>query len=337
MPVTARDVARVAGVSVSTVSRALNKPDEVTPSTRDKVIETARGMGYRPNPAARHLITGKTGNIALIVPDLENPFFATVAKGVQSKARTSGYATVVADSDEDPSLEPDIVRDLTPQVDGVLLCSPRSPDSVIAQLAQECTLVLMNRQCGDIPMVMSDNLAGVRQAVVHLVALGHRRIAYAGGPTISWSNQQRLTALRAITEEQPEVELVELGSFQPYVSGGIAAGDLVLASGVTAVLAYNDLVGFGILVRLRQRGARVPDDVSVVGVDDIPMSALTTPPLTSVGIPLVNCGRAGVDLLLGLVRDPSAPPTHHYDLSFRLAVRESTGPVTSTPVAGPLS
>jgi LacI family transcriptional regulator len=337
VPVTARDVARVAGVSVSTVSRALNKPDEVTPSTREKIVETARGMGYRPNRSARGLITGKTGNIALVVPDLENPFFATVAKGVQSKARTSGYATVIADSDEDPSVEAALVRDLNTQVDGVLLCSPRSPDSVVAQLAQECTLVLMNRQCGGIPTVMSDNLEGVRQAVVHLLALGHRRIAYVGGPTTSWSNQQRINALRATTAEQPEVELVELGSFQPYVSGGIAAGDLVLASGATAVLAYNDLVGFGILVRLRQRGSRVPEDVSVVGMDDIPMSALTTPPLTSVGVPLVAFGRAGVDLLLGLVHDPSTPPAHHYDLSFRLSVRESTGTMPPTPTADPLS
>ena len=96
------------------------------------------------------------------------------------------------------------------------------------------------------------------------------------------------------------------------------------------MLAYNDLVAFGLLKRLRQRGVRVPEDISVVGVDNIPMSALTAPALTSVGIPLVNCGRAGVDMLLGLVREPSAPPTHHHDLSFQLVVRDSTGPVAST-------
>ena len=109
VPVTARDVARVAGVSISTVSRALAKPDEVSPETRDKVLTTARGMGYRPNLAARGLITGRTGNIGLLVPDLENPFFSAVAKGVQGKARTAGYAVVLADSDEDPSRERDLV------------------------------------------------------------------------------------------------------------------------------------------------------------------------------------------------------------------------------------
>jgi len=324
--VSARDVARVAGVSVATVSRALAKPHEVAPATRAKVLETARGMGYRPNLAARSLITGRTGNIGLIVPDLENPFFASVTKGVQSRARNAGYAVFIADSDEDPSQEAELVRNLSKQVDGMVLCSPRAPESVIAELALECTLVLVNRRCGDIPTVTVDNLEGVRQAMVHLRALGHRRIAFVGGPSTSWSNHERIAGFQAVGAKHADMELIDLGSFQPYVSGGIAAADLVIASGATAVLAYNDLVAFGLLERMRQRGVSVPEDISVVGVDNIPMAALTSPALTSVGIPLVNCGRAGVDMLLSLVRDPSAPPTHHHDLSVQLIVRGSTGP-----------
>jgi LacI family transcriptional regulator len=324
--VSARDVARVARVSVSTVSRALAKPTEVAPETLARVLETARGMGYRPNLAARGLITGHTGTIGLIVPDLENPFFASVTKGVQSRARSAGYAVIIADSDEDASQEADLVRDMCRQVDGIVLCSPRAPDSVIEELAHECTVVLVNRRCGDIPAVLFDNLDGVRQAMVHLRALGHRTIAYVGGPSTSWSNKARLSASREVAAEHPDTELIDLGSFKPYVSGGIAAADLVIASGATAVLAYNDLVAFGLLQRLRQRGVSVPADISVVGVDNIPMSALTSPALTSVGIPLVNCGRAGVDMLLSLVRGSSALPTHHHDLSFQLVVRESSGP-----------
>lgn len=331
MTVTARDVARVAGVSVATVSRALTRPHEVAPSTRTRVLDTARGMGYRPNLTARGLITGRTSTIGLIVPDLENPFFASVTKGVQSRARTEGYAVIIADSDEDPSQEAELVRDLSKQVDGMVLCSPRATDSVLAELALECTLVLVNRRCGDIPSVTIDELQGVRHAMVHLRALGHRTIAYVGGPRTSWSNKERLGALRAVAAQHSDIDVVDLGSFQPYISGGIAAADLVIASGATAVLAYNDLVAFGLLKRFRQRGVRVPDDISVVGVDNIPMSALTTPSLTSVGVPLVNCGRAGVDMLLGLVRDPSAPPIHHHDLSFHLVVRESTGSVRPSP------
>ena len=326
MPISARDVARAAGVSISTVSRTLTRPESVAPATRDRVLATARGMGYRPNVAARSLITGRTGNIGLVVPDVENPFFASVTKGVQLRARAAGYAVFIADSDEDTSLEPELARNLAKQVDGLILCSPRAPEAVLAELAAECTLVLVNRRSGDIPAVTIDNREGVRQALVHLRALGHRRVAYVGGPANSWSNRERLTAFLDIGSADPDLEVVDLGCFQPYVSGGVAAGDLVIHSGATAVLAYNDVVAFGLLERLRQRRVRVPEDVSVIGTDNIAVSALTSPPLTSVGLPLVGSGRAGVDLLLSLVRDPGSPPVHHHDLPVQLVVRGSTAP-----------
>lgn len=326
MAVNARDVARVAGVSVSTVSRALSRPDDVAPETREKVLATARGMGYRPNAAARSLITGLTGNIGLVVPDLENPFFASITKGVQSRARAAGYAVFIADSDEDPSLEAELARNLAKQVDGLVMCSPRAPEALVAELGRECTMVLVNRRCGDIPAVTVDNREGVRQALVHLRALGHREIAYAGGPAGSWSNGERLQAFLDVGAEHADTRLVDLGHFQPYVSGGVAAADVAIASGATAVLAYNDVVAFGLLERLRQRGVRVPDDMSVVGTDNIAVSSLTSPALTTVGLPLVSCGRAAVDLLLSLVRDPGTPPVHHHDLTVQLVVRGSTGP-----------
>lgn len=326
MSVNARDVARVAGVSVSTVSRAMSRPEDVSPETLTKVLETAAGMGYRPNLMARNLITGRTGAIGLVVPDIENPFFASVTKGVQDRARAAGYAVVIADSDEDPSREGHLVREMSRQVDGVVLCSPRSPDDVLQSLAQECPILLFNRECATLPAVLIDNLGGVRLALDHLRALGHRRIAYVGGPAASWSNRTRLAAARTVVAEHPDTELVDIGSFQPYVSGGIAAADLLVASGATAALAFNDLVALGLLNRLHRRGIGVPHEISVVGVDNIPMSALTSPALTSVGIPLVNCGRAVVDVLVQLLRHPGQPADHHHDLSFQLAVRESTSP-----------
>lgn len=334
MTVSARDVARVAGVSVSTVSRALSRPDSVSSGTLAKVLETARGLGYRPNLAARNLITGRTGAIGLVVPDIENPFFASITKGVQDRARAAGYAVVIADSDEDPSREGDLVREMSRQVDGVVLCSPRSPDGVIETLAREFPIVLVNRQCGTVSAVLVDNLGGVRLALEHLRALGHRRIAYVGGPAASWSTRARLAAAHSVVAEHPDTELIDLGSFQPYVSGGIAAADLLVASGATAVLAFNDLVAFGLLDRLHRRGVGVPHEVSVVGVDNIPMSALTSPALTSVGIPLVNCGRAGVDVLVQLLRNPGQPAGHQHDLSFQLVVRESTSPRRTNTLLG---
>jgi len=259
-----------------------------------------------------------------------------VTKGVQARARAAGFVVIIADSDEDPGQETELVRNLSDQVDGVMLCSPRAPDSVLIDLARERTLVLINRSCGDLPSVAIDNREGVRQAMTHLHALGHRTIAYVGGPTTSWSNAARLDALHTVAAQKKDLEVIYLGSFPPYVSGGVAAADLVIASGATAVLAFNDLVAFGLLDRFRRRGIDVPGDISVVGVDDLPLSALTYPSLTSVGIPLVSCGRAGVDVLLSVIRNEPGAPVHHQDLSFQLAVRASTGPVgPNGPRRGP--
>lgn len=325
MAVSARDVAHRAGVSVSTVSRTLARPESVAPATREKVLAAAQELGYRTNPAARTLITGRTRAIGLVVPDLENPFFASITKGVQKRAEMAGFVLLIADSDEEPGQEADLVRTMAPHVDGILLCSPRATDQVVTELAAEVPLVLVNRRVGDLPAVTVDNRDGVRQAVAHLRALGHRRIAYVGGPHGSWSNGERLEAFVALREEHPDCELIDLGSFRPFVSGGVAAADIVIASGATAVLAYNDLLALGVLERARQRGVRIPQALSVIGVDNVPVAGLTSPSLTSVEIPRVACGRAGVELLLDLVRDPSTPVVDSRDLAVQLVVRDSTG------------
>jgi DNA-binding LacI/PurR family transcriptional regulator len=325
--VVARDVARIAGVSVSTVSRALGRPESVAPGTRAKVLDAARALGYQPNVAARTLTTGRTGNICLLVPDLEASYFASIAKGVQSRALAADHAVIMADSDEDPSREIALARRLATQVDGLILCSPRGPDSALAELAAESTTVLIGRRSGDIPAVTVDNADGVRQALVHLRALGHHRIAYVGAST-AWANVQRRDAFLAARTAFPDLDLVEIGGFRESLSGGIAAADLVIASGATAALAYNDGVALGLLERLRQRGLAVPDEMSVVGFDDNPLSALTVPPLTTVAQPAVATGRAAVDILLSLLSAPQAAPVHHHDLSVHLVVRGSTGPRT---------
>lgn len=322
MAVSARDVARLAGVSVSTVSRTLARPDQVAPETRDKVVSAARSLGYRANPAARSLITGQTGTIGLVVPDLENPYFTSVTKGVQKRAQGAGYALLVADSDEHSGQEAELVRNMASRVDGIVLCSPRAPDDVIAELASETVLVLVNRRCGTIPAVTVDNTDAVRQALDHLRALGHQRIAYVGGPRDSWSHGERLAAFRTLGAEQG-LDLVELGSFRPYVSGGVAAADILIASGASAALAYNDLLALGLLERLRQRGVAVPQDISVVGIDNVPVAALTSPALTSVEVPRVESGRAAIDLLVARVRGDDVSGAA-YDLSVQLVVRDST-------------
>jgi DNA-binding LacI/PurR family transcriptional regulator len=324
--VTIKDVAAAAGVSQSTVSRALTMPELVSPVTRARVQAAARALGYEPNRAARGLITGRTGNLGLVVPDLANPLFAAVVKGVQSAARAADYSVFIADTDEDATAELGLVRALAKQVDGIVLCSPRTPDEELAGAGADTPVVLMNRRVPGYPGITVDNADGMRQAIEHLAALGHRRIAYVAGPRSSWSNRERERGLRE-TAAAVGVDLVHLGHFPPRFDGGVAAADLALACGATAVVAYNDIVALGLLSRLGARGIPVPDRISVLGCDDIPMSAMTHPALTTVSVPQHEAGRAAVALLLALLADEdsgSAAATHR-DLPTQLIVRATTG------------
>ena len=332
MAVTIRDVAKAAGVSPSTVSRALSLPDMVDSVTRDRVVKVADHLGYRPNRAARGLTTGRTGNVGLILPDLANPFFPSIVKGIQQAANEADYQVFVADTDEDPSAELGLVRALAKQVDGVILCSPRMKPVELREAATYVPVVLVNRRAGTIPAVSVDNAGGMRQVIAHLSGLAHRRIGYVAGPRTSWSNRERLRALHAAATKEG-VELVELGNFAPTFDGGVAAAQGVEISGVTAVVGYNDLVGIGLLSGLRDRGIDVPREISVVGIDNIPMSAMVQPGLTTLDVPKDKAGRASVELLLQLLAEESTPATLR-ELPTLLLTRHTTGPA-STSNTGP--
>jgi LacI family transcriptional regulator/LacI family repressor for deo operon, udp, cdd, tsx, nupC, and nupG len=346
---TLRDVARLAGVSPSTVSRTLSLPAMVNVSTRARVAAAVERLGYEPYRAARGLITGRTGTIGLVVPDLANPFFASIAKGVQARARRSDVAVFVADTDEDAVAEVGLVRALSKQVDGVVLCSPRSSDADLSAIAQDTNVVLVNRAADGIAGVAFDNEGGMRQAVAHLVALGHRRIAWVGGPATSWSTQHRGVGLRNAVEEHRGVglrnavdehggaglrnavragraQVVAIGNFAPTYEGGMAAADQVVATGATAVVTYNDLVALGLLARVHARGLSVPGQLSVVGVDDIAMAQMARPALTTVRMPKQDAGRIAVDLLLALLDRPDDVHDSTITLQGELIVRDSTGP-----------
>ena len=322
MAATIRDVAKAAGVSQSTVSRALSTPELVNRATRVRVEAAARELGYQPNRAARGLITGRTGNLGLVVPDLANPFFASVVKGAQAAARIADYSVFIADTDEEAGVEAGLLRALSKQVDGTILCSPRAPDAELAELT-DSTIVLVNRRAAGRPSVTVDNVDGMRQAVEHLAALGHRRVAFAAGPRTSWSNGERERGLSSASDAAG-VDLVHLGHFPPQFEGGVAAADIALASGATAVIAYNDLVALGLLSRLGVRGVAVPDDFSVVGCDDIATSAMTHPALTTVSVPKREAGRVAVALFLATLADDGIGGPDHRELPTQLIVRATT-------------
>ena len=323
VPVTIQDVAREAGVSVSTVSRAFTAPEMVRDETRHYVLQTAERLGYRPNRAARGLITGRTGNLGVIVPDLSNPFFPTVLKGVQSRARGADYAVFLADSDEDSAEEVALVQAMAKQVDGVILCSSRMSAEQLERVVGITSLVFINRQVADHPAVLMDAAGGMHQAIDHLVALGHRRIAYLSGPHASWSNRERRRGLSRAARQG--IEIIELGPFAPRFDGGPHGADLALAEGVTAIIAYNDLMALGVMSRLADRGVPVPGRMSVVGFDDISMAGMATPPLTTVSVQNERAGRAAVDLLVNLLAVSGTEAGDlRRQLECQLIVRSST-------------
>jgi DNA-binding LacI/PurR family transcriptional regulator len=319
-----RDVAQRASVSPATVSRAFAEPGLVREETLARVLAVAEALHYRPSRAARSLTTGRTGNIGVVVPDLGNPFFPAVLKGAQARAREADIAVFLADSEESPRLEMELIQEMAKQVDGVVICSSRLTDAQLQQLRRDTTLVLLNRRVPGASAVLLDSAGGMRQAVAHLAALGHRRIGYLAGPVQSWSNKERRRGLR-IAARIHKLETIELGPFAPTFEAGQHAADLALAADVTAVIAYNDLIALGVLSRLAARGVCVPEDLSVVGVDNIPMAGMATPHLTTVALPQEQSGRVAVELLLEQLAHPDAS-LHEELLGAQLIVRASTGP-----------
>jgi LacI family transcriptional regulator len=323
---TIRDVAQAAGVHVSTVSRAFSASHLVKRETRDRVLAVAAELGYQPNETARALTTGRTRNLGLIVSDIANPFYPPLIKAAQSYARVRGYQVFVADTDEDVRTEEELIRTLARQVDGVVLVSPRLANDVIARLGGDLPFVLVNRQVPGLSAVLMDVAHGAALAVEHLSGLGHGHLALVGGPRGSWTSaQMRRAAGRAAADQG--IRLDVLGPNAPTEHGGIEATAAVLRTGATGVIAYNDLVAIGLLARLHARNIPVPTRLSVVGIDDIAMSRMSRPALTTVRLPKQRAGEIAVELLLAVLDDPD-PDTiigTRGTLHGELIVRDSTG------------
>jgi DNA-binding LacI/PurR family transcriptional regulator len=329
--VTVHDVAARSGVSIATVSRTLREPHRVSHVTRDRVLAAVDELGYRPNRAAASLRRGRTGVIALVVPDIENPYFARITKGAQSMAREGGYGLVVVDTTERSKVEDEEIRALRSQVDGMIIASSRLPEHRLAEVVRETVCVLINRDLGewerDTPTVTIDEAAAGRAAIDHLVALGHRRVTYVGGPATSWSQARRHRGIVEAADHVPELVLTEVVDTIPTSVGGREAAERALAGDATAVIAYNDLVALGLLAQWSESGIRVPEQASLVGFDNTYVATLATPHLTSVGVDLRELGDTAVGLLLDRIdaREPVQSGQHRL-LQPRLVARESTAP-----------
>ena len=324
-------VAARAGVSTATVSRVLSHPDRVAQSTRERVLEVVAALGYRPNVAARSLRTLRAAKILLTVPDISNPFFASVIRGAEEAARDAGYAVVVGDTRHDAEVEDQYADMLSRrEVDGLIFLGHRLPDSLSPLLAERGTLAPIVNGCEfsadlAVPSVHIDNAAASADAMAHLIALGHRDIGIVTGPPVSPISRDRLSGALAAAERHGLSDRLHVrdGDYSARCAHALTA-DLV-ARGVTAIFCFSDEMAMGVVSALGEAGVPCPAAVSVVGFDDLPLARVFRPALTSVAQPKGMIGRRTVELLVEILRG-AVPPVRQVTLAHELVVRDSTAP-----------
>jgi DNA-binding LacI/PurR family transcriptional regulator len=318
---TLHDVAREAGVAVSTVSRALTRPGRINAVTQAHIEEVARRLGYRPNRIARAVASGRTQMLGVLLADVTNPHHFGLVRGAEAQAHAAGRTLVLGDTHGEAEREAEHLDRLGSVVDGIVLASSRLPDADLLDLAQRLPVVLHNREVAGLPSVVADFADGARQVVAHLATLHHRTIAYLSGPREAWSEAQGWAGVSAAAADAG-VTARRLGPFPPTLDGGPAAAEAGLWSGATALVAFNDLLAIGVLRHLERRGVAVPGTVSVTGFDDVFGSDFCHPPLTTVATPLEEAGRTLIDVLLAL--EDGATERRQVVLAAQLRVREST-------------
>ncbi len=333
VPVTMDDVALAAGVSTATVSRVINNVPRVADATRQRVLDAIERLHYTPNFAGRMLATQRTHTLGLIITDITNPFYPAVVRGVEAAALNHGFSVLLYDTAENRQREAQALQLLRErQVDGLVICSSRLGTSRLAQLVHGKTpIVFINSQLAPstVGSVETDHEVGMRAAVEHLVQLGHRRIVYLGGPPASQVQQRRLKAFRDAARDLGVWTLER--SQQPTVEGGEAGTREFLCEHdpdvrSTALITYNDLMASGALLAARACGLRVPEDLSLIGHDDIPMAALLSPALTTVRQPMQELGSRAVAMLVGHLQSTVAANPTVLSLRPQLIVRASTAP-----------
>lgn len=323
--VTIYDVARAAGVAASTVSRALSQPGRVSYETAERVRAAAASTGYRAATIRRRPPEERTSLLAMVVADIANPVFSGLIRGAERTAGHAGCTLLVIETQESERAERDALARVLPVTDGTILTSSRMTDHAIREVARQKPLVVLNRTVAQVPSVTTDHVRAVKKASEHLATGGVGAITYLAGPEASWADGMRWRGLREAALELG-LRVFRLGPHLPTLAGGAAAAAAWRQRPTDGVIAYNDLVAIGFLRAVTAAGVRVPDDVSVLGFDNIGDGELVTPSLTTVAAPLVSLGSAAVHHLLRApsTRPDDAQPTQ---LPARLVVRSSTRPV----------
>jgi LacI family transcriptional regulator len=331
------DVARMAGVHPGTASRALNPAtrDQVSRETSRRVARVAQQLGYFPNPLARGLRTARSYIVGMVVPDVTNPLFPPIVRGAEQVLSEAGYTLVLTDTDNNAATERRQIEQLRARgMDGFIVATARWEDPILDDLADlGIPAVLVNRRSASprLPYVGGDERTGIQLAVDHLVELGHRRIAYLAGPQDTSTGRERSGAFtQAMQSHTLPTSRQQIRVCSAYTeAAGAEAARRLLSSGrdFTAIVTGNDLIALGVLAVLAEAGIRCPDQMSVIGFNDLPMVDKLTPPLTTVRLPLAEIGALSARILLATI-DGAVPDGQVGQslLGVQLAVRGTTAP-----------
>ncbi|MEJ2444425.1 MAG: LacI family DNA-binding transcriptional regulator [Exilibacterium sp.] len=331
-----REVSRLAGVSIATVSRALKNPEVVSPKTRELVLKAVEKAGYRPNMLARNFSTGKSYTVVVLVPNVANPFFSRVIRGIEQAAQEKGYSVLLGDTQGKTDREHVYAAMvLTNQADGLIQLDCRYPfseqDRALAAAVPMVNACERISDDGEIPVVELDNRSAARAITKHLTQLGHRRIGIITGPMHSPIVKDRLAGFQDVHRElgmQFDQGLMVNGDFT-MPSGKFGASRLLAGDNPpTALFCFNDEMAIGAIHWAHGAGLRVPDDVSIAGFDNIEFASFTLPPLTTIDQSAVEIGRQAMYSLYLLMTGAELPEKRMM-MSFNLIVRGSTGPCPS--------
>ena len=335
---TMADVAARAGVSVATVSRALSgDPKRVSAPVLQRIVDAAEELEYIPNNLARNMRSGSSRILGLVISDIGNPFFTAVARGVEDVAQSHGYSLVLSNTDENPAREAASLGVMAAErAAGLIIATTNENGSALRRFQDlGIALVAIDRHIVDLPTdsVVVDNEGASYEAVSHLVRLGHRRIAIIGGPSDADTARERARGYeRALREARIEIDpqLACEGDFRETAGLTVTRRLLDLSEPPTAIFAVNNLTTIGVLGALRERGLKLPHEMSVVGFDDIPTGELLDPPLTVVQQPTYRVGARAADLLIRRLREPTAA-VKEVVLAAKLVVRGSTAAAPGSP------
>ena len=335
---TLRDVAEAAGVHAATASRALNPETRrlVSAETARRVLRAAEALGFQPNPIARGLKTSKSGTVGLVLPDLTNPLFPPIVRGIEDVLSGAGFSALIVNTDNDPERERAQISSLrSRQVEGLIVATALMEHPLLEQLhAQGVNLVTVNRRAAglDVPSVTPDDNAGIDMAVRHLADLGHRRVLHLAGPQTTSTGVVRSRAFQGAVRDhglEADPALVAACDLWSEDEGArVLRSVLDAGTAFTAVVAGNDLIALGCYDVFRERGIACPGDISVVGFNDMPLLDKLQPPLTTIAIPHQQIGAEAARMLLESISEPDRP-SRSVLVPVTLVVRGSTAPPPS--------